>query len=170
MEEKKMSFRGKVRMILYIAAVIIVLGIFGTVQAVKAARYQREAQLTKQMALVALDENLSNIATSLEKTIYVNSPQMLSELSTQLWREASGAKTSLLMLPSSDNAIDGTYKLLSQVGEFVMALGRKSANGAEITDEEREQLKTLYEYCNKLSEQISRMCYDMQNGDFYFDD
>lgn len=169
MEEKKMSFRGKIRLISYITAVIIALAVFGTVQAVNASKYQREAQLTKQMALIALDENLSNISSSLEKTIYVNSPKMFSELSTQLWREASGAKNSLLMLPSSDSAIEGTYKLLSQVGEFVMALGRASAEGKEISAEEREELKTLYEYSKNLSEQISQMCYDMQNGDFYFD-
>lgn len=170
MEEKSMSYRGKIRLTLYVAAVIIVLGIFGTVQAVKAARYKREATATKQMALVSLDENLSNIASCLEKTAYVSTPQMMSKLSSELWREASGAKTSLSMLPSSEKTVDNTYKFLSQIGEFVMALGRKSASGEKITDEERNQLKELYEYSSKLSEQINRMCYDMQNGDFYFED
>lgn len=169
MENKKFSFRGKVRLISYITAIIITLAIFATVQSVKAVRYRREAQLTKQMALISLDEYLDNISTGLEKTIYVNSPTMLSQLSTELWRESSGAKNSLLMLPTSDNVIDGTYKFLSQVGEFVMALGRKSATGEEITEDERQQLKTLYEYSGNLRDQISRMCYDMQNGDFYFD-
>lgn len=170
MEEKRMSFRGKVRTVSYIAAVIIVLGIFGTVQAVKASRYRREAQLTKQMALVTLDEYLSNISSSLEKTVYVSTPTMLSKLSSELWREASGAKTSLLMLPTSEEAIDNTYKFLSQVGEFVMSLGRKSAEGKEITEDERVKLKKLYEYSKKLSDQVSRMCYDMENGEFYFED
>ena len=45
------------------------------------------------MALIALDENLNNISVNLEKVIYVNTPSMLSKLSTELWREASGAKT-----------------------------------------------------------------------------
>lgn len=170
MEEKKVSYRGKIRIILFLTVAIVVLLIFGTVQTVKAVRYKQEAQLTKQMALISLDEYLSNISTGLEKTIYASTPTMISKLSTELWRETSGAKNNLMILPTSDSAVDNTYKFLSQVGEFVMALGRKSAANEEITDKEREQLKKLYDYSNKLSEQVSKICYDMQNGEFYFED
>lgn len=170
MREKTITYRGKIRVVLFITTVIIILSIFGTVQAVKASKYKREAQLTKQMALISLDEYLSNISSGLEKTIYVSTPTMLSKLSTELWRETSGAKNDLMMLPTSDAAISNTYKFLSQVGEFVMALGRKSALGEEITDEERKQLKTLYDYGKKLSDQVSQMCYEMENGEFYFED
>lgn len=169
MEGNSISFRGKIRIFLYTAAVILVLGIFGTVQTVKGARYRREAQITKQMALISLDEYLSNISSYLEKTIYAATPAMMSRLSSELWREASGAKASLSALPSSEAAVDNTYKFLSQIGEFVMALGRKSASGGEITEADRNQLKSLYEYCKKLNGQVSQMCYDMQNGDFYFE-
>ena len=99
------------------------------------------------MALISLDEYLNNISTNLEKTIYANTSAMLSRLSTEMWREASSAKNSLSMLPTGDSSLDKTYKFLSQIGEFVMALQRKSATGEELTTEEREQLKSLYEYC-----------------------
>lgn len=168
MERTNMSKRGKIRLILYTVTVIAVLGIFAIMQTVKVSKYEREILVTNQMALVSLDENLNNISTNLEKTMYSSTPTMLSKLAAELWRESSGAKNSLAMLPSSDTALSNTYKFLSQVGEFVMALGRKSASGEPLSDEEREQLADLYEYCTSLNEQVSQMCYELENGTFSF--
>ena len=150
MEQKIMSRRSKIRLGLYIGTVIIVLGIFSIVQTVRAQKYEREALVTKQMALLSLEECLNNISTNLEKTIYVSTPTMLSELGADLWREASAAKTSLSILPAEDISLNNTYKFLSQIGEFVMSLQRKSAMGQELTNNEREQLKELKNYCISL--------------------
>lgn len=168
---KRASFsRSKIRIILYTTTIILVLGIFSIVQSVKLARFEREVLLSNQLALVSLDENLNNISTNLEKVMYSSTPTMLSKLASELWRESSGAKHSLAMLPSSDTQLANTYKFLSQVGEFVMALGRKSANGESLSAEERQQLASLYEYCNSLNEQVNQMCYELENGTFSFDD
>ncbi len=169
MEKMHFDTRNKARIILFISALVIVLLIFSITQTIKANKYEMEATLNKQMALMALDENLNNISTNLEKTIYVSTPTMLSKLSTELWREASSAKTSLSMLPTGENTITNTYKFLSQIGEFVMSLERKSALGKKISNEERQQLKELYSFCNKLNKEINKMCYDMQNGNFSFE-
>lgn len=169
MDKKTLSNRAKARIVLYLSAVILVLGIFSIVQTVKANKYEREATVTRQMALISLDECLNNIATNLEKTIYANTPAMLSRLSTEMWREATSAKNSLSMLPTEDSSLNNTYKFLSQIGEFVMSLQRKSANGKELSADERNQLKKLYDYCNSLNEQIEKMCLDLENGNFTFE-
>lgn len=169
MSKKALSNRAKARIVLYLSAIILVLGIFSIVQTVKANRYEREVAVTRQMALISLDEYLNNIGTNLEKSIYANTPAMLSRLSTEMWREASSAKNSLSMLPTGDISLNNTYKFLSQIGEFVMALQRKSASGEKLTPQEREQLKNLYEYCKKLTEQVKSMCYDLENGNFSFE-
>lgn len=169
MDKKALSVRAKARIVLYLSAVILVLGIFSIVQTVKANKYEREAMITRQMALISLDEYLNNISTNLEKTIYANTPAMLSRLSSEMWREASSAKNSLSMLPTGESSLDKTYKFLSQIGEFVMSLQRKTANGEELTDNERKQLRQLYDYCNSLNEQVQKMCYDLENGNFSFE-
>ena len=169
MDKNATLSRGKIRLILYIVTIIVVLGIFGIVQTVKVTKYEREILATNQLALVSLDENLNNISTNLEKVMYSSTPTMLSKLASELWRESSGAKNSLAMLPSSDTELSNTYKFLSQVGEFVMALGRKSAMGEPLSNDERMQLAKLYEYCNSLNEQVSQMCYELENGTFSFD-
>ena len=140
MEKYNISTRAKARIVLYIATLIVVFGTFAIVQTVKANRYEKESMILRQMALIALDENLNNISTNLEKTIYVSTPTMLSKLSAELWREASGAKNNLSILPTGENTVNNTYKFLSQIGEFVMSLERKSASGEQLTDNEREQL------------------------------
>ena len=82
--EKRVNFsRGKIRIILYTATVIIVLGIFSIVQSVKLLKYEQEVLLKNQLALVSLDENLNNISTNLEKVMYSNTPTMLSKLSAE---------------------------------------------------------------------------------------
>lgn len=169
MDKKALSTRAKARIVLYLSAVILVLGIFSIVQTVKANKYEREAMITRQMALISLDEYLNNISTNLEKTIYANTPAMLSKLSTEMWREASSAKNSLSMLPTGEAPLDNTYKFLSQIGEFVMSLQRKTASGEEISASERNQLKQLYDYCNSLNEQVQKMCSDLENGNFTFE-
>ena len=169
MDKKALSVRAKARIVLYLSAVILVLGIFSIVQTVKTNKYEREAMITRQMALISLDEYLNNISTNLEKTIYANTPAMLSKLSTEMWREASSAKNSLSMLPTGESSLDNTYKFLSQIGEFVMSLQRKTASGEELTAIERNQLRQLYDYCNSLNEQVQKMCYDLENGNFSFE-
>ena len=169
MYKKALSTRAKARIVLYLTAVILVLGIFAIAQTVRVNKYERDITATRQMALISLDEYLNNISTHLEKTTYANTPAMLSRLSTELWRDASSAKTSLSVLPTGDALLDNTYKFLSQIGEFVMSLQRKSASGEELSSNEREQLKNLYEYCNSLNKQVTNMCTSLENGSFSFE-
>ncbi len=169
MNEKPMARIVKIRLGLYLGTIILVLGIFSIVQTVRAERYKTEAELTKQMALISLEESLEDISANLEKTVYVSTPTMLSRLSADLWRDASSAKESLSLLPTEQIPIENTYKYLSQIGEFVMSLQRKSASGQELTEDERQQLKDLYDYGSKLKEQINTMCFNLQNGNFSFE-
>lgn len=170
MDKKPFSTRQKARIALFVSAIIIVLGIVSISQTIKANKYKQEALITKQMALIALDENLNNISANLEKTIYVSTPTMLSKLSAELWRETSGAKSNLSLLPTSESMVSNTYKFLSQIGEFVMALERKTASGETLTDKEREQLQNLYSFCNALTEDINKICHEIQNGTYSFEE
>jgi len=170
MKNNGISRRGKWRIGLYITTIILVLGIFSIIQSVKVNKYEREVTAMRQMALISLEEYLTNISTNLEKTIYVSTPTMLSELSSDLWREAASAKNSLSVLPTDELHLNNTYKFLSQIGEFVMSLQRKSASGEDLTTEERQKLKDLYTYCYSLNQQVSDMCRLLQSNNLSFED
>lgn len=170
MEKTSLNRRVKIRITLYISAVFLVLSIFSIVQTVKSNKLERQLMSYNQSSLISLDENLNNISTNLEKVIYSNTSEMLSKLATELWREASGAKVNLSMLPISDIQLYNTYKFLSQIGEFVMYIGRKTAKGEELKLEEKKQLEELYNYCKELNDQVSNMCYELENGTLSFED
>lgn len=169
MAEKSISFRGRIRLISYIAFALAALTVFSVTQSVKAAKYKREILLTRQRALISLDEYLSNITSDLQKVVYVSTPSMLSNLSTELWRDCTEAKNSLAELPSNDSSIANTYSFLSQVGEYIMSIQRKSMNGETLTESERQKLLELSEFANSLSEKLNSMCYGLQNGTLSFE-
>ncbi len=169
MAEKGISFRGKIRLTSYIIFALAALTVFSVVQSVKVAKYEREILLTRQRALISLDEYLSNITSDLQKVVYVSTPSMLTNLSTALWRDCAEAKNSLSELPSNDSSISNTYKFLSQVGEYIMSIQRKSMNGETLTEAERQKLIELSKYATTLSEKLNSMCYSLQNGTLTFE-
>lgn len=169
MEEKSISFRGKVRLISYTAFALVALTVFSVVQSVKVSKYKREILLTRQRALISLDEYLSGITADLQKVVYVSTPSMLSSLSTELWRDCAEAKNSLAELPSNDSSVANTYSFLSQVGEYIMSIQRKSMRGETLSEDERQKLLELSDFANKLSEKLSAMCNSLQNGSLSFE-
>ena len=107
---------------------------------------------------------MDHIESDLNKVIYTNTPPMLAKLSSSLWREATGAKSSLSQLPTSDLQMDNTYRFLSQVGEYAMALNRKVAEGGTISDSERETLEKLLALSRSLCGQLATVSMHLDNG------
>lgn len=168
--ENTISKRGKIRIFLFIGVLFLALLITAIIGNVKSAKYERQVLLVQQRALTELDGYISNINTSLEKGVYANTPTMLDTMATELSREATGAKGSLSSLPLSNINMTNTYRFLSQVGDFVLALNRKVAAGEKISDDEREQMFSLLSYAKSLSDEVSSMRESMFNGNFQFTD
>ena len=74
------------------------------------------------------------------------------------------AKSAMSSLPVSDFHLTSTYKFLSQVGEYAMALSKRASAGEEITQEEQENLRKLWEYSQGLSSQMSNLAQDLYNA------
>ncbi len=161
---KPKSRRNRIRLFSFAAAVVLTLSVFAIVGTVRANRFERQLHASGERALAELDTALSNMQTDLKKGAYANTPPMLGTMATELWREASAAKSSLSVLPLADTRLDNTYKFLSQVGDFVMSLSRKAEAGERITDEEREQLFALLNFAETLSTQISDMRTQLYDG------
>ncbi len=162
--EKTMSKRRKVRLLAYTLAAFTVLLTFSVVGNVRAARMTRQIRIARERALCELDTYISNINTNLQKGAYANTPTMLGTMAAQLRREATGAKSSLAVLPLSETRLDNTYKFLSQIGDFVTALSKKVEQGETISDEEREQLFALLRFSETLTKDISDMRQQLFDG------
>lgn len=158
----------RVRVCSYITALVVVLFSWGVMETVKRNRYQTELAISQRRAVAQLCEYFDSIETGLTKSTYANTPPMLTEISADLVRQASGAKTALSTLDSGETELYNIYKYLSQAGEYTSSLGRKVAAGESISAEEREQLRKLTAYARLLKEDFSYMNALMESGAFSF--
>ena len=158
------SRRGRIRLASYLAALFVVLVATASIGAVQTRRYKTAYEESQQRALLELGEYMDHIESDLSKVIYTNTPPMLAKLSSSLWREATGAKSSLSQLPTSDLQMDNTYRFLSQVGEYAMSLNRKVADGGTISNSERETLEKLLGLSRSLCGQLATVSMHLDNG------
>ena len=117
-------------------------------------RYKRLNEAAYMRAFVDLCDYMSSITTSLEKSLYVTGAQQMVGLTSELYRQAGGAKNALGQLPLEDASMDGIHKFLAQASDYMYSLTRKVMDEQEITEEEREMLTKLSDYAGKLSDSL----------------
>lgn len=161
---KTHSRRGRIRLFSFLAAVLLTLSAFAVSGAVRAARYERQLRVSGERALATLDDALRSMQADLQKGVYANTPPMLGDTATRLSLESAAAKNSLAALPLTDAQLSTTYKFLSQVGDFVLALSRKTEAGETVSSEERETMLTLLQFADTLTAQISALREQLYDG------
>ena len=152
-----MKRRSKIKTAAFSIALFAAMLTWGISASAEAKAYKTQVEINSQRALIQLCEYLDNIEVSLTKSLYAGSDNMMSVLTTQLHKQATGAKTSLSALSSGDTQLVNTYKFLSQVGEYTASLNKKAANGQQISAKDRETLSKLLEFASKLSNQFDFM-------------
>lgn len=145
------SKRCFVRIISFLTAAALLLAVWGGMKASDAGAAKQQLEYTYLRAVEDLSMSLDNIKTTLNKGMYASSPEMLTRLSNKLRSDASDAKNALSQLPVESLNLENAYKFLSQVGNYANALAKKCADGASLTDEEKENIRLLYEYAGRLS-------------------
>lgn len=162
--------RGASRLLVAIlAGMVAVLGVWGGYTYWKNVQYRRGMELGYRMAVQEAATNLSNISTDLVKGLYAGSPAQLSQISAKLWKEASSAKSALSVLPVAELHLDKTHQFLSQVGDYALYLSRKTANGQNLTMEERDNFLRLREYAERLSEAVDELDEQLESGAITFE-
>lgn len=161
-----MKRRKKIRIRAFLTSLIVTLGIWGTVGNVTAHNYKKEIQLDNQNSLFQLCEYMDSIETALVKSTYAVSGEMLGAITNRLQRDTAGAKESLSSLSSGETALTGTYKFLSQVGDFTAYLSKKALKGEEITVKERETVRELSTLAAELSLKFQHMA-SLLSADYF---
>ena len=156
--------RTAIRITSYLTAAFVITIGAAMQNYVLAKQYELQLHNGYQQALQDLGTYVDNISVSLAKGMYAASPTQISSLSASLWRESGAAKSALSVLPVYEFGLDGTYKFLSQVGDYAMVLTKKVQSGQEITEEERANLESLYNFSKTLSENYSLLLADIASG------
>lgn len=146
--------RGMIRLCTLSAAVFAVL-IVRNFQLMRTAdKAVQKISYTYTRAAEDLADACDNLSSTLEKQMYASSGKMHQELAVQLYREAAAAKAALAQLPVAELQLENTYKFLSQVGNYSLAVSERLMNGEELSDEEYENISSLYEFSKSLSEDM----------------
>ena len=153
----KMSRRAFVRLISYTVALIVALSAAAISGYTVANRNRTMIEYGYQRALGELTEYLGNMDIALEKGKYATSPTQMEGLAAKLQREAGYAKNALSRLPVNGEELSGTYRFLSQVGNFCTTLSKRVAEGGRITEEETASLQRLADYAADLTNRLAMM-------------
>lgn len=151
-------------MMTFIAAAFLVLAGTTISGYVEAARLRRDLQYTYDRALGDLNDCVSSMQVTLEKSLYANTPTQQNGLAARVMREASLAKGALAVLPVSDGSLFEASRFITQAGDFAMSLSARISAGGTITEEEYASLQQLSEYASRLQESLRNADPDFSSG------
>lgn len=161
---RSITGRGAVRLVTYTVAAIAVCAGLVMQSHGAAEEYRVQLETAHTRALAELSCYLTNISTDMEKGRYTGTPAQLGQMSARIWRESAGAKSALSSLPVGRLQLEGTYKFLSQAGDYAMALSRKAGAGEAPTREEMENARLLGQYAARLRDYVDAVGHQVQIG------
>lgn len=163
------SKRCFVRIISFLTAVTVATGISAALNMNSSAQYKRSFEQNMTRNVEDLSAEIDNIKNTLYKGMYAGTPEMMTQLSSKLWSDASTAKSSLAQLPVAGLHLENTYKFLSQVGNFSKSLAKRYSEGEALSADDRKSLQTLSEYADRLSENMWKVEQRITNGELSFE-
>lgn len=129
------------------------------------SRSQQKLQDTAaRYADIASDE-LANLSSDLVKAMYAGTSPQLSQIASRLAWESAAAKTALNALPASQIPLQNTERFLSHTGDYALFLSHKFVSGEELTAQERENLASLREYADRLSQKMDALACSLSAGE-----
>jgi len=109
--------------------------------------------------------DVENIQSNLSKIMVSGTPKQNVLLFTDLMYKCYDAQEELTQLPIRHRDVSKTQKFLSQVGDFSMAMSKKSLSGKPLTGEDIETLEELHNYSNYLAQSLLELQKDISNND-----
>ena len=120
------------------------------------ATYMNMAESSFNKAYNQFVMDLNNLETNLSKLFITNSSQMQIKGLNELSSLAMSAENNLTSLPTKSQSVKDVSKFLNQLMDYSKNLSDKVVNGNEITKEEKQTLKKLYEINVKLKDSVNQ--------------
>lgn len=159
-----MKRRIAIRAISYLSAAALCLGTIALVQSRRAIAAERAARYSGEYAFAALCDAVSGMDAALEKSRYAVSPGMTASLCAEAYARSLSAAAALSSLPFSIQELEQTAGYLAKTGDYAAYLLRKTGGGEDLTDEERENLRSLGDTAALLGENLRQLRADMADG------
>lgn len=133
-------------------------------------RQKQQVEDTYNQSMYETVGYINNIEVELEKLQISNTRRLTSTTLASIWRQANMAKENLEKLPVNQNSLSKASKYLSQLGDFSYSLMKQTISDIKITDEEYDQIASIYEDCSNLSDVMQLIYNDLNNGRIKWDE
>lgn len=114
--------------------------------------------------------HIENVEVSLSKAVLSDSKEQNVLHLSQIMQQANSAQEKLTQMPIKQSDIGKTTKFLTQVSDYSYALIKDHLNGNELSDKQRESLKSLSNYSTYLSAELEQVHDKFMKGDISLED
>lgn len=116
-----------------------------------------------------LVDYMDKVENYLAKSMITKSSEHAAETLTEVWRDANLGIVYLSRIPLNSEGLSQTSKFLNQLSDYTYSLSRKSINNEELTDEDFENLKILYQYSVALQTTLNQLSQELFDGTITWD-
>lgn len=148
-----------------ICIILLVIAICAITMAYKINRdYKIASNNTYNLAFYELVDHMSDVENYLAKSLVTNEADYSTENLTYVWRSANLAEVYLSQIPISNEGLSNTQKFLNQASEYTYSLSRKCIADKDITKDELNKLKDLYNYSAGVNATLNQLSFEINNG------
>lgn len=159
--KKRLSSVHMYSITLVILAIIMSIGIY---QYKDKLNYKNYLQNTFEQSFYESVKYVDDVDNLMAKINLTNKPNQRIPIFSDLYKKAASAQENMGRLPYSQSVINSVLKFLSQMSDFSYAMLLKSADGEDFTKKEIEQMNSLADYSNKLSQKLMAIKKKIRDG------
>lgn len=159
-----MKIRTRARIISLCSGLFLVALGFAIQGIARTNQLQLNIENTYQRSLNELSVHLNNINLNLEKAKYAGTTAQLIGVASDIKSESLEASDALSQIEITDVNLETTSKFISQTGDYANTLARLVSEKAELSDNDRANIDSLYENSKKLSQDINDILAEAQSG------
>ncbi len=108
---------------------------------------------------------VNNIDAALGKVMLTGTPSKFISLAGEIYATAALAKGDLEKIPLTNMGAQNASKFLSQIGDYLLSLSDKTADGSSLREEDRETMLSLSGYSRNMRNTFNRMQSKLADGD-----
>ncbi len=151
------STKKKVVITAFTAAVLAAAAALGVIISSGAGKPDTYKNNVYTNAFNELASDISGLSDSLRKASYASTPSAISSICSEAYAEASAASAALGALPYSNMELEKTASFLSRAGDYSSFLLRRASSGGGLDDGERENVVSLADTAEILSDEFLRL-------------
>lgn len=127
-------------------------------------KYVIATENSYNLAFYELIDYINDVENYLAKSMISSSSEQSAESLMHVWRQSNLAQVYLSQLPISTNELSNTARFLNQVSDYSHSLARTSIEGDDLSQEELDNIKKLYDYSVDLSNTLEQLSSEMGEG------